>query len=447
MIKTAAGFLTAMVCVVGSAFAAAAQPSSAAQAHTLEDLKATLVRIRDEAPLPKAPVDAGALVTLAKRQLRTWVEQQLPATNGIDVGPLNARLNEQLRASGLEGLSSCSNPDGPDGGPPESRRSEACGYVGGVQLQANEAGRDGHYLTLTTSFDNAWCGVDGSAYLFQYRGGRWDLVWENEEDAESSAYSPAPISRVVVARRFTQEGQPEAPPPLVLTLSGALGCQGTWGAVRYRLWRVHDGALAPSPLLSRQDGFWIGNDQFIDGQLLPDDLLVEYRNRSVDDGVHNRTFISHFRIGGDDKVQRVAPVALNPRDFVDEWMTQPWQDASVWTGSRFSARIHDEHQRIPNKAWDGFVSGSFAGPPLRCRDDPNLWQVGFTPSEGKDFSEGATLYFVVQWMAPYRFTMVDVARKPRPQCGVADLMPDATDTLFSATGSPWPTGNPFAPDQ
>ncbi len=262
-----------------------------------------------------------------------------------------------------------------------------------------------------------------------------------------TAYSPAPISRVVVARRFTSEGQPEAPPPLVLTLSGALGCQGTWGAVRYRLWRVRDRDLAPPPLLSRTDGFWIGNDRFIDGQLFPDDLLVEYRNRSVDDGVHNRTFISHFRIGEDDKVKRVAPVALNPRDFVDEWMTQPWQDAGVWTEPRFSGRMRDAHQRMPNKAWDGFVSGTYAGPPLRCRDDPTLWRVSFTPSQGKDFSDGPTLYFVVRWMAPYRFSMVDVTGKQRPQCNVADLMPDATDTLFAATGSPRPTGNPFAPDQ
>jgi hypothetical protein len=50
-------------------------------------------------------------------------------------------------------------------------------------------------------------------------------------------------------------------------------------------------------------------------------------------------------------------------------------------------------------------------------------------------------------MAPYRFAMVDVARKPRPKCRVADLMPDAADTLFAVTGSPWPTGDPFAPNR
>lgn len=445
MIKKAAGALIAAACAfVAPAFADEAPPPSTAHQHQLDDLKATLMRIREEAPLPKAPADAGALVTLAKRQLRAWVELQLPSTNSVDVDPLNARLNEELRTSGLAGSSSCSNPDG---GPPESRRTEACGYVGDVQLRATEAGRDGHFLTLTTSFDNAWCGVDGSAYLFRNRGGHWDLVWENEEDAESATYAPAPVSRVVVARRFNPDGQPEAPPPLVLTLSGALGCQGTWGAVRYRLWRVRDHELAPPPLLSRQDGFWIGNDQFIEGQLLPDDLLVEYRNRSVDDGVHNRTFISHYRISDDDKVKRVPPVALNPRDFVDEWLTQPWPDASAWTEHQFIGRMRAVHQQVPNKAWDGFVAGTFDGPPRRCRSDPTLWQVGFAPSHGKDFSEGSTLYFVVRWMAPYRFAMVDVTSKPRPHCDVVDLMPDATDTLFSVTGSPWPTGNPFAPEQ
>jgi hypothetical protein len=440
--------IAALMALMGAG--AAAEPPTAAQAPTLDGLKTTLARIREGAPLPKAPPDAGALVTLAKRQLREWVEQQLPQASNVDVDPLNARLNAQLQSSGLVGSSACSNPDsaGPAGpsGPPGDRRSEACGYVGDVQVRETDAGRDGHYLTLATSFDNGWCGIDGSAYVFQFKDGRWRLVWENEENAESASYSPTPISRIVVARRFTQDGEKEAPPPLVLTLSWALGCQGTWGGVRYRLWRVHDGDLSPPPLISKDDGFWMGDDRYIDGQLLPNDLLVEYRNRSIDDGVHNRAFVSHFRIGDDDKVRRVAPVALNPRDFVDEWLTQPWQDAGTWTEARSSARMRVWHLRIPNKAQDGFVSGEFTGPPLRCRGAPTLWQIGFYPSEGKNFDQGPAVYFLVQWIAPYRFTMVAITRKPRADCKVVDTMPDAIDTLFSVTGSPWPTANPFAPE-
>jgi hypothetical protein len=424
----------------------AAQTPPAAQTPALDGLKATLTRIREEAHLPEAPPDAGALVTLAKRQLREWVEQQLPEPTDINVDPLNARLNAELKASGLVGSSACSNPFDSPTAVPEGRQSEACGYVGNVQVHKTEAGRDGHYLTLTTSFANAWCGVDGSAYLFQFKDGRWRLVWENEENAESAGYSPAPIRQVVVARRFTQDGEAEAPPPLVLTLSWALGCQSFWGAVRYRLWRVHGGDLTSPPLLSKDDGFWMGDERYIDGQLLPNDLLVEYRNRSVDAGVHSRTFISHFRIGDDDKVRRVAPVALNPRDFVEEWMTQPWQAAREWTEARSRARMWGWHRQIPNKSLDGFVSGNFTGPPLRCRGDPTLWQIGFYPSEGKDFNQGPAVYFLVRWIAPYRFTMVTITRKPQASCKVIDTMPDATDTLFSVTGSPWPTRNPFAPE-
>jgi hypothetical protein len=450
MVRAAAGFLIAVAWApVAPAFAADVQPPSDARARTLDDLRTTLARLREEAPMPKAPPDAGALVTLAKRQLREWVERQLPPTDSVDVGPLNARLKARLQAADLVGPSDCSNPapgDASHPGPPESRRSEACGYVGDMRVEQAEGGRDGPYLTLTTAFDNAWCGVDGSAYLFQRKDGGWRLVWESEENAEAATYSPAPITRVLIARRFTLDGEKSPPPPLVLTLGSALGCEGTWGSVRYRLWRVHDGEPRPPPLLSRTDGFWMGNDRYPDARLLPDDLLVEYRNRGVDGGVHNRTFIAHFRIGDDDKIQRVAPVALNPRDFVDEWLTQPWQYASAWTEPRLGGRIRQARERILNGASNGFVSGTFAGPPLRCKSDPNLWQVGFTPDEGKDFSDGPALYFVVRWMAPYRFTLVDAARGPRPRCNLADPMPDATDTLFSATGAPWPTANPFAPD-
>ena len=443
-------FLIAALMVQALAGTAAAQPSPSAQTPPLDDLKATLTKIRAEAPLAKAPPDAGALVTLAKRQLREWVEQQLPTSADGDVGPLNSKLNAQLQASGLTGASTCAEPDdsadpAKASAQPPGRQSGACGFVDGVEIARTEAGRDGHFLTLATGFDNAWCQVDGSAYVYQFKDGRWRLVWENEENAESASYAPAPVREIVVARRFTEDGKPEAPAPLVLTLSSALGCEGMWGAVRYRLWRVHDGDLRPPPLLSKNDGFYMGDDRTIDGRLLPDDLLVEYRNRSIDGGIHNRAFVYHFLIGDDDKVRRVAPVALNPRDFVDEWLTQPWKDVSAWTEARSKAQMRAWHSRIPNKAQEGFVAGAFTGPPLRCQGDSTLWQIGLSPSEGKDFDPGPVVYFLVRWMAPYRFNMVAITPKPRASCNLADAMPDALDTLFSATGSPWPTGNPFAP--
>ena len=117
------------------------------------------------------------------------------------------------------------------------------------------------------------------------------------------------------------------------------------------------------------------------------DALIEFTQGSVDSGIHNREAVRHYLIAGDE-VRRVDPVALGPRDFVEEWLTRPWSESAVWSATDLQTR----HQKLHGD----FVSGEFLSPTLQCQT-PDLWQVAFEPdSAKKDFVPESEIYFLIR---------------------------------------------------
>ena len=74
---------------------------------------------------------------------------------------------------------------------------------------------------------------------------------------------------------------------------------------------------------------------------------IRHSGESIDPGVLVRTHIRRYRIDGD-RVQRVQPVALDARDFADEWIVSPWSEAADW--SAHSSRLRRVHARLAHMA-------------------------------------------------------------------------------------------------
>jgi len=160
------------------------------------------------------------------------------------------------------------------------------------------------------------------------------------------------------------------------------------------------------------------------------DLLLEFNGRSIDGGKLVRTHVAHYLIHPGDRIERVGPVALNPADFVEEWLTNAPANAARWIDARASrAALAKVHAIYANR----FLFGEFDDPVKQCRSDPSLWQVGFA-EQLKTGDDGQTRFFQVRWMAPYRFTMVRAARHPFPGCDREVATPDNIGTFFSLQG-------------
>jgi hypothetical protein len=192
-----------------------------------------------------------------------------------------------------------------------------------------------------------------------------------------------------------------------------------------RLWRVSSVTTTPKPLFDLSPTLFTGNaPQIAIGSVTDHDALIQYQGDAIGAGV--RPHVLHFLVKDNDRIERAAPVALNPADFVDEWLTRPWSESAQWTDFAGNAgALAKEHKarHLP------YISGDVDGKAMRCKHDPTLWQVWFRPSDDK-FRPGEPAYFLVRWMPPYRFTLVAIRTRSDPSCNIEESMPDAFGTLF-----------------
>jgi hypothetical protein len=265
------------------------------------------------------------------------------------------------------------------------------------------------------------CGYDDSAYLYSWSDEGWRRVWQNEQNVYTEeAYKPQSIEAVLISPYS------KANDYLVLTLGTQPWCSSSWRSVYYRAFRLgpDPGSL---PLVEGAEAAYLGVEPPIQGSVTRDDVLVEFTIGGIDVGVHSRKAIRHYKIDGE-RVRRIDPLALSPRDFVDEWLTHDWKEAALWSESANRVSMRGWHTRLHKD----LVFGDFISPTTHCPAMPDLWQVGV------DFSDPPTpigvepkgAWFLVRWRPPYRFTMVDVSDRPSPACTEEDSKADEDRTLF-----------------
>jgi len=350
----------------------------------------------------------GPNLTRAKHQLRDWIESRLDsAGSAVDPLKLSPRINAALKRISIHS---------------DKDEQNLLGSLGQVELNWSSG-----LLTVITQI-GILCQHDASAYVYEQVNGKWNRIWESEQD-DYLHYKPQYISAVHVWRS-NPNGNP-GEPVYILTLGNEWGCESAWHTVYYRIWRVN---AADSKLLVDQSGFaYLRSRGYIAGSIAksapdfsgPVDAFIEFTQFGGDAGL--REAVRHFSIEGD-RVRRVDPVALSPRDFIHEWMSQPWSQSSEWSSS--SPELRAWHKKLHVD----LVTGSFLETTKHCQT-PDLWQVDFMPSSSnKNVVAGQDLYFQIRWTPPYRFTLVDVSVQPWPGCTQPDPEADAWRTLFSSQG-------------
>jgi hypothetical protein len=378
-----------------------------AEDDPLAALRATLLPMREHPDEHLESRGATAQLTVAKHQLRDWIETSLArlGENG-DEAALVRELNAVLSKEKF--LCDYSMPGADDRCPDE----KLLGFLGGIRIR-----RQLQFLVVETAI-GIQCGYDESAYIYEWAGERWQRRWESEQDnyAEKQ-YFPQMLDAVRISLPDKKGSQ------LVLMLGREPWCASNWHDVYYRLWRI--GPRDQSTKLLLEGSEWAFVENGIQGTVGPDEALIEYATMSLDKGILINQTVQHYRIDGD-KVERTAPLALSPRDFTDEWLTQPWSLSVAWSEPAGRAMLQQWHQRLHSDS----PNGEFDYPTLHCPQNPDLWQVGINldPASGK--GKRIATYFLVRWRPPYRFSMVNISSRPFPGCTEKDREADAPRTLF-----------------
>jgi len=347
------------------------------------------------------PRGATEQLTVAKRQLRDWVEPRLSELPRGDNGAvLERQLNTELGDAGLF----C-------GEDPED-----LGCLEEVRLHWSN-----QFLVLVTGVSIV-CGFDESAYVYSPSDEGWRRVWQVEQNTYTeNEYKPQKIEAVLIS------DYSQANDYVMLTLGTEQWCSSNWHRVYYRAFRLGPDPNAPA-LIDGEERAYLGDPPEIEGSVSRDEILVEFAGHSIDSGIIVRTVVRRFRIDGEE-VRRVDPLALKPRDFVDEWLTHDWSEAVFWSESANRASLNENHERLHKER----VYGEFIYPPMHCPLWPDLWQVGVALSEEKKpiGEEPDGTYFLVRWRPPYVFRMVAVGDRPWSECSEEDReAEDAPRTLF-----------------
>jgi hypothetical protein len=368
---------------------------AAAQEAQLAAVGKTVLSLRDYAKSHPNVHGAVPDVTLAKHQIRDWIESRLATfpEKGDET-----TLSNYFRSGISNAKLFCD--DDSDCVP------TALGFLDEIQVN-----RDHGLLAITTAVGTGIrCGYDYSGYVYEWKADKWQRVWESEQnDYAEGAYRPQILHSIHLSDAGSDGTR------LILTLGTPSGCGGAFVPLYYRVWRT--GTPAPSLILDKSETLNDESEPPVIGKLTADDLLIEFSAGGTGYGFTHKA-LRHFEIHGAMATQ-TDPIAPTPRDFVEEWLSAPWQDSAARADS---PALRDWHAKLHRD--DG--QGDYPDPALGCANDPSLVEIA-THLEGLPKH-----YFLVRTKQPLRFTMADIGDRPFPNCAQPDPAADKEPSLIPA---------------
>jgi len=308
-----------------------------------------------------------------KAALRDWLDARLPASGAAldrDLSSLQQALAAELAQAGLLR--------------PENVYSQP-GYGDRVELSRPDPSSVVAVAGITVG-----CGHDDEVLVYDYGHGARRRILESNgtrEHDESVLGTYMSTARADGSRLF-------------LTLRFAIQCGSSWNMLAYDLFRLN--GAAATRVFSGVHSIWFGGgDPKV--ELKPDDLRIEVSDRSIDAGVHSRTHVLHYKVGPT-AVTRIDPVALQPQDFVDEWLTGPWSEVVSRSAVGSRATLKQWHDRLHSD----LVAGEYEFV-QECTERPHTWQIAVT-------LDNQSTYFLVRELGQHRYEMVDVSAKRQPGC-------------------------------
>jgi hypothetical protein len=303
----------------------------------------------------KIPPDVRALLTRLKHQLRDLVSQTLDASVYAST-PARVAQARMLAALRREGVT-----------PP--RPNDDVHTFGNVISINITRPREHPDLIAATTTISVHCGEDSSLYLFRHEGARWRLLLADEANGYEQ------VNGAQGSYNFRLSPPDARGDFFVVTTEVTPWCTSAWQLMRYRVLRVGREAYGPRLILRGEEGIYLGTDfeGFRLGATAGTFTLRFDASQDLDPGILVRPHVLKFAIEGE-RAERVAPVALKPEDFADEWAHMKWDEAARWSDPSSLAELKRWHATLYRDG-KGFNGSEilFVQP---CGRAANEWQIG-----------------------------------------------------------------------
>jgi len=379
--------------------------AGAAVAADLEAVRKALTPLRQSTREPATRMRPEFLV--ARDGLRDWIESRLAQfPQGGDTAALGKALNAEITAMDLAcveakapGYDRCTSPG----------EFDARGFLGAVEV---ERVRDFLIVQAETGVP---CGFDETAYVYEWVKTGWRRLLDTAQTSRDGVYFAEQIQQILFS---SIDGMPLDALLLVATGVGP-SCAGQYRPAHYRVWSAKREVGADLVVDGRENDAYVARrEPAISARFEGADLLIEMDVRSMDASRRHRIAVRRFKFDRAE-ARLVAPFALSPRDFVEEWVRAPWGSVSAWTAPGAREALRAVHAGV-----NGALGGArFSGPTQRCEDERASMQLGLGFADGERF-------FRVKVEAGGAYVMQGAGFAPSPACTAADAGLDAVRSLF-----------------
>jgi hypothetical protein len=290
-------------------------------------------------------------------------------------------------------------------------------YGSDLRVKVTRPEGEPHLVLVEYNFGIA-CGFDSVLLGYEQSGGAWKQVlrWQSPAyDTVIGAFGDFFDYEVL-----SQAGSKNW---LIAVSHGSPWCTSNMSGFNVDLLQPSGDQALPQTLFHRNPNYRRDTDPVMNAE--PGGFELRMTGESIDMSIIMRPVIYRFELEGS-RLIRVQPIALNGRDFVDEWLESPWDDASRWSAAAGSAELKKVHERIaalmdPNaKNWPMLDFGPVRG----CSDAKAHYQVEldeeWVDEKGNSRPDRPT-YFQIE-EGKNSFTMLSAAANADPRCTGPDIM-------------------------
>jgi hypothetical protein len=193
----------------------------------------------------------------------------------------------------------------------------------------------GNLLQILNKFDIP-CGNDSILLLFQPSEDKWKhvLTWESPRYEE--------INGSLNNFEYAVSTPDNDGKWYVVGTDSPARCSSCWGTQRFYVMEPTKEKVNPNILFQKTETSY----QCDKGPTLKttqEGFKISFLGKSVDSDILTRTHIHNYKVN-DKQIERIQPIAMDPRDFVDEWINTEWEKASQWTTD--SVKIKQIHSTL-----------------------------------------------------------------------------------------------------
>jgi hypothetical protein len=284
-----------------------------ASAGTIQQTLRELQNVSIGDPDTAVPLAAKPLLTELKHELRDCITEILNSNaSSIDHlqsnGRLQAYLQKQMQMRGIRVTTESEDDDHP------------YGVIWDATLERPD--NQPNLLVATTSIGIAY-GSDTSLYVYRKDGLHWILMIALEENDYAEVRS-AQYGLVYAVSPPDENGN-----FFLASVHTTAWSVSNWQGLHFKLVRPLSDPYAPEVLLDRDDNVFLGVETAYKLEATQNSFTLLFQTNSISTDLVVRPRILKFQVENN-RVVRISPIAFDAQGFLEEWISEPWNEVAKW---------------------------------------------------------------------------------------------------------------------